>query len=595
MARKRAGSVPSLYDVEGGDRDAVKVRGPAGVEPKRAGPDADSSKGKRPRQGGRKVRGTDGPAVVAPATPRVARIFDFIQKLRIPSGVGQGDPFILRNWQRDYINNVFGPELPDGRRRIRRALLSVARKNGKTPLMAALILCFLVGPESIPNAEIVSAASDREQAAVIYRFCKQMIELDDDLSSMLACHDSIKRIVCYHMGSFYRSLAADARRQHGGGPVFIVYDELAQAQNRELFDVLSTSQDAQPHGLFMVISTQSSDPASIMSELVDDSLAIENGMLDDPYFYGKVYAVPEDADPWLEENWMLANPALGDFKMVESMRAQALKAKRSPSAAAAFKNLHLNQRVDGTAAFVNSIDWKACEAFVPDEELEGVDAFGGLDLSGRRDLTSLGLAFPLPDGRVALRSYFWTHSEELAERAKKDGAQYLVWREQGHLTVIRGRSIEYKSVAEDIAALFKKFRIRQINFDRYRIHDLKRELEASGLPAEEYSEKENQTGKLILVKHGQGYVDMSPAVDELENVILDHTLNHGGNPALTYCMSNVRLMRDPAGNRKFDKRQENRRIDGAVAAAMAISAWKRATKVPEPEASVYERRGVLVF
>lgn len=501
----------------------------------------------------------------------------------------------MRPWQKDWINRVFGPELPDGRRRIRKALLTVARKNGKTPLMAALILCFLVGPEAIHNAEIVSAASDREQAAVIYRFCKQMIELDDELSSMLACHDSIKRIVCYHRGSFYRSLAADARRQHGGGPVLIIYDELAQAQNRELYDVLSTSQDAQPHGLFVVISTQSSDPASIMSELVDDAVAAEKGMLDDPYFYGKVYAVPDDADPWDEANWMLANPALGDFKMVESMRAQALKAKRSPSAAASFKNLHLNQRVDGTASFVNSEDWKACEAFVSDEELAGVDAFGGLDLSGRRDLTSLALAFPLPDGRVALRSYFWTHSEELAQRAKLDGAQYSIWQQNGHLSVINGRSIEYKNVADDISALMQRYRIRQINFDRYRIHDLQRELEASGVECEVKGDSKEPTDKLILVKHGQGYVDMSPAVDEFEAVILAHNLCHGGNPVLTYCMSNVRLSRDPAENRKFDKRQKNRRIDGAVAAAMAISAWKRADPPPPPTESVYEHRGVLAF
>ena len=522
-------------------------------------------------------------------------------QLKIPQGVGQGMPFTLYNFQRDFINNVFGPTLPDGRRRIRRALLSVARKNGKTPLMAALILCFLCGPEAGYNIEIVSAASDREQAATIYRFCKQMIELDDELSNMLGCHDSVKRIVCYQRGSFYRALSADGRRQHGGGPVLIIYDELAQAQNRELYDVLNTSQDAQPDGLFIVISTQSSDPTSIMSELVDDALAQEAGMLDDPYFYGKVYAVPEPKegekplDMWSEETWRLANPALGGFKMIETVRAQALKAQRSPSAQAAFRNLHLNQRVDGRSAFVNSIDWRACEGHVSDEELAGIAAFGGLDLSGRRDLTSLELAFPLPDGRAAIRSFFWTHSEEVDERSKKDGAHYRLWAEQGHMRILPGRSVDYEAVALDMQGIFQKYNVRQINFDRYRISDLHRELVKLGVKAVEQAKEEVPEGSIALVKHGQGFVDMNPAIDELEAVILAHTLRHGGNPCLTYCLANARLIKDAAGNRKFDKRQENKRIDGAVALAMAVAGWKRAEALAPAVRSVYEERGVLSF
>lgn len=534
-----------------------------------------------------------------PATPRVARIFEFITKLRIPSGVGQGEPFALYNFQRKWLNGVFGPTMPDGRRQIRRALLSVARKNGKTPLMAALILCFLVGPEAGFNYEIVSAASDRDQAATIYKFCKQMIELDEELPGMLGCLDSVKRIVCYHNGNVYKALSADARRQHGGGPTLIIYDELAQAQDRELYDVLSTSQDAMPEGLFIVISTQSSDPASIMSELVDDALAIQKGMLEDPYYYGEVYAVPDDtpADRLLTDPdiWRLANPALGGFKMLETVEAQALKARRSPSAAAAFKNLHLNMRVDGNAAFVNSEDWKACAGFIPDEDLVGVECFGGLDLSGRRDLTSLELVFPLPDGTAAVRSVFWTHSEELEKRAKEDGALYPLWRDQGHLTVLPTRSIDYAAVARQIGELWRRYKIRSINFDRYRIQDLIRALEDEGIPAIEYTKDAETAGKLVLVKHGQGFIDMSPAIDELEEVILSNTLRHGGHPVLTYCMSNVRLTRDPAGNRKFDKRQERRRIDGAVALAMAVSGWKRAEPAKAPGRSVYEERGVLVF
>lgn len=172
-----------------------------------------------------------------------------------------------------------------------------------------------------------------------------------------------KRIVCYHNGNFYQSLAADARRQHGGNPVFCIYDELAQALDRELYDVLTTSFGAQAEGLFLVISTQSSDPQHIMTELSDDAIAQRAGTLDDPYFYGKVYAVPEGVNIYSEANWPLANFALGSFKSIEHMRALAVKARKSPAAEAAFCALELNMRVDGTQRLVNSKDWKACEHF----------------------------------------------------------------------------------------------------------------------------------------------------------------------------------------------------------------------------------------
>lgn len=110
--------------------------------------------------------------------------------------------------------------------------------------------------------------------------------------------------------------------------------------------------------------------------------------------------------------------------------------------------------------------------------------------------------------------------------------------------------------------------------------------------------KEPEKGQrydLLLIEHGQGFKDMSPAIDSLEDLVLTHQLHHGGNPLLTYCMGNVRLTRDPAGNRKFDKRQERRRIDGAVAMAMAVAGLIKPSEVKQVGPSVYETRGVLTF
>lgn len=509
----------------------------------------------------------------------------------MPSGVGQGRPLKLREWQKQLIRDTYDPVDDDGLRLVRRALWTMARKNGKTALAAALVLVHLVGPEAKRNGEVLSAASDREQAGHIYKMCRQMIELDDELSQRCKCIDTLKRIVCYHLGSFYQSLAADARRQHGGNPSFCIYDELAQAQNRELYDVLNTAFGAQDEALMLVISTQSSDSQSIMTELCDDALNQAAGNLNDPTFFGRVFAVPDDVEDIYDEKvWHLANPALGDFRSLRDFRALAAKARRSPSAEATFRNLYLNQRVDGVQAFVNRHDWKACEQDVPEAMLRTAQWFGGLDLSSRHDLTAYVMVGRLADGRVAVLPRFWLpegedKTEGLAERSKRDGAQYELWRDAGWLRVVPGRVVSYPAVVREVYELIQQYNVQANAYDRWRIADFKAEILRAGL----------DEAKFNLYSHGQSFKDMSPAIEALETLILEHNLCHTGNPVLTYCISNVKVMRDESENRRFDKRQKHKRIDGAVALAMAVAASTRA-ELPEVKGpSVYEQRGVLVF
>lgn len=502
--------------------------------------------------------------------------------------MGQGEPLVLIEEQLDFILNVYGPRNPEKRdlRRIRRALLSVARKNGKSGFASGLVLVHLVGPEAKPNGDVYSAATDREQAAHIYKMTMQMVKLDSELDAMCKCLDTKKRIVCYHNGNFYQSLAADARRQHGGNPVFCIYDELAQALDRELYDVLTTSFGAQEEGLFLVISTQSSDPQHIMTELCDDALAQEAGTLDDPYFYGKVYAVPEGSDIYDENNWKLANFALGKFKSIEHMRALAVKARKSPAAEAAFCALELNMRVDGTHRLVNSRDWKACEHPFNADEMRGLKLYCALDLSSRLDLTAFTMSWVQPDNVcVATKSFFWTHEHEIADREEKDAAPYREWAKKGWIRILPGRAISFKAVVQDIARLIQGHDLQATAFDRFRIDELKREMEYEGIPEEEFK----------LVPHGQGFIDMAGAVDALEERVVQNTLHHDGNPIVTYCLSAVKVIKDPAGNRKFDKSKVTRRIDGAVTLAMSLSAIAKAEK-PEPKpVSVYSKRGMRVL
>src|SRR5262249_48020551 len=162
-----------------------------------------------------------------------------------------------------FIRDIYEPHRRS-RRVVRRAILSVARKNGKTALIATIALAHLVGPEAIPNGEIYSAANDRDQAAIVFKFAKQIVELEPELRGELEVIPATKPMLARRTGSIYRAVSAEAGTKHGYLPSVVIYDELAQAKNRDLYDVLDTSFGARDEPLFVVISTQSHDPEHIL-------------------------------------------------------------------------------------------------------------------------------------------------------------------------------------------------------------------------------------------------------------------------------------------------------------------------------------------
>lgn len=471
---------------------------------------------------------------------------------------------------------------------MRRAILSIARKNGKTALIAALVLTHLVGPEAVQNGEIYSAANDREQAAQVFKVAAQIVRADPELQAMVRVVDSTKHIACYTNGSFYKAVSAEAGTKHGLNPTFVVFDELAQARNRDLYDVLDTSFGARDEPLFVTISTQSNDPNHILSQLIDDGLTGR-----DPTIACHLYTVPEetpDTKIFAERTWKQANPALGDFRSLADMRSLAAKAQRMPAEEPKFRNLYLNQRVAPVSALIARAEWKACQGAADFEDGEAV--YLALDMSAVLDLSALIMGSDGPRTRV--RPYFWKPGDLLAEHSRRDFGsghlQYALWEKAGYLEAPAGRSVNPESIALRIAELCQHYDVRGLAYDRWRMDVLRRECDRIGLAT--YLDGETASG-LRLVPWGQGFKDMAPAIDALEQAVIERTLEHPGNQVLTWNMGNAVATTDPAGNRKIDKDKARFRIDGAVSLAMLMG-LKARDRNTDPGPSIYESRGILM-
>ena len=425
-------------------------------------------------------------------------------------------------------------------------------------------------------------AYDREQASVLFKLMTAMIYMDEELCERLNVIESRKKLIDPVSGSEFTALSSETKGKHGKSSSFIVFDELAQfGADRELYDVMMTSRGAHAEPLVWCISTQAVNDAAVLSELVDYGLKVNRGEIDDPKFKVFLFSVPMDADPWEESNWPMANPALGDFRSLEEMRDTAEKAKRMPAAEAAFRNLYLNQRVDGAAHFITPDVW-ARSGGEPDASLfEERPVYGGLDLSGKNDLTALVLTTQDGEGRRHVLPLFWTPEEGIRDRADRDRVPYDAWAREGFLLTTPGRTIDYRFVAHEIVKLHAVMDIAGLKFDRWRIDDMVRALREEGVEAWIEGRDAPVAGGLRLIPHGQGFRDMNPAVETLEDVLAEGAMRHGMHPVLTMCASNVRVQRDPSGNRKFDKIKSTGRIDGIVALAMALNG--AVCGVPEEE------------
>ncbi|MEI6485475.1 MAG: terminase TerL endonuclease subunit [Sphingomonadales bacterium] len=477
--------------------------------------------------------------------PLADKMLAFMAELPIVSGIRAGGRLELLEFQERFIRGVYGPTDDAGNRLVRLAGLSIARGNGKSALLAGMSLAHLLGPAAEPYGECYAAALDREQAAVLFRMCRAYIEATPWMAARVNIRDWHKEIEDEETRSFWRALTSDARKAHGLAPSFWIADEVAQWRSRELWDNLATGMGKRAHALGVTISTQAPDDLHFWSEFLD----AEHG----PSTYVQLHAAPADCALDDRDAWRAANPALGHFLNEEQFEDAAKRAIASPSFAASFRLLQLNQRIDAEERFLSAADWDANGDPFDVCELEGKRCWGGLDLSSTLDLTSLALWFP-DEGKLLV--WHFVPGDTLRERVERDRVPYELWAKAGWLTVTNGRATDRLSIVRQLAEIVQAYDVQGIAFDRWRFEDLAKMLNDEGIA-------------LPLVEFVPGLKSYAPAMDAFETAVLTGMMQHNNNPVLRWQAGNVRTEIDAAGNRKPSKAKSLDRIDGIVSAIMA--------------------------
>jgi phage terminase large subunit-like protein len=488
-----------------------------------------------------------------------------------------GDPIVLEPWQKFVVGSAFGWKREDGLRRFREVYLEVARKNGKT-LMAAGLAVMLAFFDGEPGAEVYAVATKRDQAKIVWNDAKRIVQKNPALAARIQAYSL--SLADEGTASFFRPLGRDSGESDiGTNPFAAIIDELHVLAERESIDSIETGVSARRQPMIVKITTAGVKRESVWAEERADAAAVVEGRATDDSMFVAIYTLDKDDDPFDEAVWPKANPNLGVSVKLDGLREQAEKAKRAPGKLAAYLRFRMNVPTQQSVKALDIDEWDACSGRLDDEEYDdwvervipaGSVGYGGLDLASVKDLTAKVDVFRDAEGYVNVLARFWCPEDGIHERSRIDGVPYEDWARDGWLIPTPGNVTDYAFVREATKADAEIREIREIGFDRWNATQLTTEL--------------SQDGATCIVIP-QTYSGLGPGWRELERLVLDHKLRHGGHPILRWMAGNVEVETDAAGNQKPSKAKSSERIDGMAALTMAIA--RLITHVDEADAEPF--------
>ena len=489
------------------------------------------------------------------------RILTFFCYLKHSKGKEAGKVIKLEPWQCFMLSTLMGwKKVGTNNRRFSTVYFEMARKNGKSTVMAGLSLyCFLKDGENSP--EIYSAATKKDQAKIIFEECKNMVKQSKPLKKRVKLLQQ-KMILKRRTGKL-EPLASDANSLDGLNTSVAIIDELHAHKTSAVYDVMKSSQGSRENPLLISITTAGFNLNGICKQMRDYAVKVVDGSLLDDAFFGLIYTLDEGDDWRADVNWIKANPNLGVSVSIDYISGECKQAEALSSQRVNFLTKHCNVWVSSSSSWINSEDWtRIGNSSLTLEQIDkdvGIDeTYIGVDLSKVDDITSAGIFVIDKEGQKYIFSKNYLPEEAIEKARAKRMVAYDNWVEDGWLISNSGRTINHDFMIRDIIDLDKKYGVTKVFYDRWESDYFKSCLEDESIETE---------------KFGQGYQSMSPAIKEMQKLILNEEIIHDNNPIVAWTLSNVVLTSDPAGNVKIDKDKGQNKVDPIVALVMAVGGF----------------------
>lgn len=468
----------------------------------------------------------------------------------------EGRRLELEPWQCFILTTVFGWVHHETRlRRFLEAYEEEARKNGKSAKGSGLLL-YMLAADGEHGAECYTAATTRDQARIVFDDAKAMAERSPGLRTHLGVAIMQHSLTVAHTSSKAAPLAAEGSTLDGLNVHFALLDELHAHKTRAVYDVIDSARGAREQSLLWTITTAGTDRSGICYERRTHVTKILDRVVQDERVFGIIYTLDDGDDHFDPAVWIKANPNLGKSVQLDELQAQASKAMAMPSALNNFLTKRLNVWISGESPWMDMRAWEKCGnkalsiEFIPD----GATVYMGLDLAQKRDFAALTLVwFIEATGKwgVCTRLYL----NELA--VQESGNAHLAgWARQGYVVVTDGPVTDFDCIADDMRTYCRRFDVQEIAFDPALSMYFAGTLMEEGLP---------------LVEITQRAMFFTPALIQVENLVLEGKLVHDGNPVMAWMVSNLVVKQSKFNElmQPTKERPENK-IDGVISMLMAL-------------------------
>ena len=469
-----------------------------------------------------------------------------------------GKPFILEPWEDFIICNIFCLYRVDTRRRkYKTAHISVSRKNGKTTLAAALGLFSLIA-DGEPASSVIMAANSREQAHIDFDAASAFArQLDPRKKSLKVLRNEI---VFQKNNASLKVISADASTGDGLNPSMVILDELHEAVDSKLFDVLRSGQGFREQPLMLSITTAGFRIGGFCNQYEDYCKEILMGQKVDDTLFALLYTL-DDGDDWTDEsNFIKSNPNLGVTVKRDWLCEQVNQAKNSPTLEVGVKTKNLNVWCSSSTTWIPEQYIRKSLMDVDLTEFKNKNnylVYLGFDLAAISDLTALSIMFVDPD----TEEYFfktWYYLPKSALDGKYNSELYKMWSSKGFLTLTDSETTDYNYIQNQIVYLYETFDVQGVFFDSWNAQMLVNNLTNLGLPMTAYS---------------QSIGNFNKPTKEMERLVLSDKVRFDNNPITRFCFDNVELKVDLNGNSKPVGDHNAKKIDGVISMLNALGGY----------------------
>lgn len=501
--------------------------------------------------------------------------------------------FDVALWQAFVLGSVFGWKNSVGQRRFCRAFVEIAKGNGKSPLAAGIGHYMLSGKGVRKSrGEIYSAATDRDQAEILFRDAvsmwerspalrRRLIQSGDKKITQLANIDPVTR----RPDGFFKPISSDKKGKSGIRPYGALVDEVHEHPDDAVIEMLRAGiAKGYADALLFEITNSGFDKKSVCGLEHDYAIKVATGLVLNDAFFSFIACLDEQDEPFEDETcWIKPNPNLHISVQVAKIREQVEEARGMPSKEGLVRRLHFCQWTDSEKSAIPRELWTKCEGAVDLDMMvaEGWRCFGGLDLSRVNDLSAFTLTW-LPveikdQWRFVSKTWFWTPKDTLKARAKRDRAPYDVWAKEEFIEAVPGKILKFGWIAGALMDLCSRYHPVMIGCDEYGLKQLIEKLEEMGqsLPCVVHPQgfqKRKIADRPELEGSGAEDIDlwMPDSINKLEAALLEERIAIDVNPVMRMCSQGVVYTQNRTGHRMFDKDRATTRIDGMVSLAMSI-------------------------